>query len=125
METTIKIDGKDVRLKSTAAVPMLYRRQFNRDVLQDMQIVAKAMKDQKNSEKNPSMKNMPLEALNMFERLAFIMAKHADPDMEANTPEEWMAGFSTLSIYAIYPVVQAMWDGNLARLEEAKKKLAQ
>lgn len=119
METTIKIDGKDLRLKSTAAVPMLYRRQFNRDLLQDAQAVAQAMKD-----KEVSGKNLPLEALTMFENMAYIMAKHADPSMEANTPEEWMEGFSTLSIYAIYPVVQALWEGNLARLEEAKKKLA-
>ena len=119
METTIKIDGKDLRLKSTAAVPMLYRRQFNRDLLQDAQAVAQVMAD-----KEASGKDLPLEALTMFENMAYIMAKHADPSMEANTPEEWMEGFSTLSIYAIYPVVQAMWEGNLARLEEAKKKLA-
>lgn len=117
MEATIKIDGKDVRFKATAAVPLLYRRKFNRDLIQDIQAVAKAMEG-----KEDTGENLPLHALTMFECMAYIMAKHADPTMEADSPEEWLEGFSTMSIYAVFPVIQALWTGNLERLEEAKKK---
>lgn len=117
MEATVKIDGKDVRFKATAAVPLLYRRKFNRDLIQDIQSVAKAMKG-----KEITGENLPLQALTMFECMAYIMAKHADPEMEADSPEEWLEGFSTMSIYTLFPVIQALWAGNLERLEEAKKK---
>lgn len=120
METTIKIDGKDVRFKATAAVPMLYRMKFRRDLLQDIQQVAEALKG-----KETTGENLPLHALTMFECMAYIMAKHADPSMEANSPEEWLEGFSTMSIYAVFPVIEALWAGNMERLEEAKKKLGE
>lgn len=117
MEATIRIDGRDVRFKATAAVPLLYRRKFNRDLIQDIQSVAKAMEG-----KEATGENLPLHALTMFECMAYIMAKHAEPAMEADSPEEWLEGFSTMSIYAVFPVIQALWTGNLERLEESKKK---
>ena len=33
MEKTINIDGKEVRLRATAAVPRLYRIKFGRDIM--------------------------------------------------------------------------------------------
>ena len=45
--------------------------------------------------------------------------------MKADSPEEWLEGFSTMSIYAVFPVIQALWAGNLERLEESKKKAEQ
>ena len=120
MEATIKIDGKDVRFKATAAVPLLYRRKFNRDLFQDIQTVANAMEG-----KETTGENLPLQALTMFEQMAYIMAKHGDPNMKADSPEEWLEGFSTMSIYAVFPVIQALWAGNLERLEESKKKAEQ
>ena len=120
MEATVKIDGRDVRFKATAAVPLLYRRKFNRDLIRDIQAVADAMDDKK-----ANGASIPLEALTMFERMAYIMAKHGDPDMKADSPEEWMDEFSTVSIYAIFPVIQSLWIGNLDQVEESKKKAEQ
>lgn len=120
MEATIKIDGRDVRFKATAAVPLLYRRKFNRDLIQDIQSVAAAM-----AGKETTGETIPLQALTMFECMAYIMAKHADPAMEADSPEEWLEGFSTMSIYAVFPVIQALWEGNMERLVESKKKAEQ
>lgn len=118
MEATVKIDGKDVRFKATAAVPLMYRRKFRRDLLHDIQSVAKAMEG-----KEANGENIPIQALTMFECMAYIMAKHADPAMEADSPEEWLEGFSAMSIYAVFPIIQALWEGNMDRLEEAKKKV--
>lgn len=36
MEKTINIDGKEVRLRATAAVPRLYRIKFGRDIMSDI-----------------------------------------------------------------------------------------
>lgn len=118
MEATVKIDGKDVRFKSTAAVPLMYRMKFRRDLIKDVQSVAEAMRG-----KEANGDNIPLQALTMFECMAYIMAKHADPSIEADSPEEWLEGFSTMSIYQVFPIIQALWEGNLERLEEAKKKV--
>ena len=120
MEATVKIDGKDVRFKATAAVPLLYRRKFGRDLIRDIQKVAEALKG-----KEANGNNIPPHALTMFECVAYIMARHADPAMQADSPEEWLEGFSTMSIYAVFPVIEALWTGNMERLEESKKKLEQ
>lgn len=120
METTIQIDGKPVRFKATAAVPLLYRVKFKRDLLHDIQCVANALDG-----KEASGENIPLHALTMFENMAYIMAKHADPAMEADSPMEWLEGFSTMSIYEVFPVIQALWAGNMEQLEDAKKKVEQ
>ena len=70
MEATVKIDGKDVRFKATAAVPLLYRRRFNRDLLRDLREVAAAVREGRGG--------LSLQDLTIFENLAYIMAKHAE-----------------------------------------------
>lgn len=119
METTVMIDGKEVKFRATAAVPRLYRIKFRRDMIQDMQAVDKAMKGQ--SEESSS---IPLEALEMFENMAYTMAKHADKDAVPDSPDEWLESFNTFSIYQIFPIICYLWEGNMESLVEAKKKLA-
>ena len=41
---------------------------------------------------------MDMFSLEMFENIAYIMAKHADPNIP-DTPEEWLDEFNTFSIY--------------------------
>jgi len=118
METTIHIDGRDVKFRATAAVPRLYRIKFRRDIMQDMTAVKRALE-----RKAKDGDDIPLEALEMFESMAYIMAKHADPELPADSPEEWLESFSMLSIYQVFPVIQALWAGNNESLVEAKKKL--
>ena len=36
MEKTVKIDGKNVRLKSSAAIPRMYRNVFGKDIFKDI-----------------------------------------------------------------------------------------
>lgn len=119
MEATIKIDGKDVRFKSTAAVPLLYRRKFNRDLFRDMSSIAAGLRT------GTAGAGLPVEAMTAFERLAYIMAKHADPDGVPDSPEEWLDGFSIMPLYGIFPVLLDLWSGNVEGLEESKKKAEQ
>lgn len=116
--TTITVDGKEVTLRASAAVPRLYRIKFRRDIILDMQAVARAMED-----KDQTGQDLPLEALELFENMAYIMAKHGDKDAVPDSPDEWLDEFPTFSIYKIFPVLQALWEGNMEALDVAKKRL--
>ena len=48
--------------------------------------------------------NLDTFSLEMFENIAYVMAKHADPSVP-NTPEEWLDGFNTFPIYQILPQI--------------------
>ena len=56
----------------------------------------------------------------MFENIAFIMAKHADANVP-DTPEEWLDGFNTFSIYQVLPQIIELWGLNVKTEVEAKK----
>ena len=109
METEILIDGKLVKFRATAAVPRLYRIKFRRDIIQDMKIVQKALE-----RKNRDAENIPPEALQLFEDMAYIMAKHAEKDAIPESPDDWLEEFNTFSIYQIFPIIQSLWDTTFA-----------
>ena len=56
----------------------------------------------------------------MFENIAYVMAKHADPGIP-DTPEEWLDEFNTFSIYQILPQLIELWGLNVKTDVEAKK----
>ena len=47
-------------------------------------------------------------SLEMFENIAYVMAKHADANI-LDTPEEWLDGFNTFSIYQVLPQLIEIW----------------
>ena len=112
---TIQVDGQDVTLRASAAIPRIYRIKFNRDMFNDLNMVAKAMST--NEEGMSTLDNFSLE---VFENIAYVMAKHADP-MIPDTPEEWLDRFRTLSIYQVFPKIMELWELNLNVDVEAKK----
>lgn len=117
MEKTIVIDGKKVKLRATAAVPRLYRIKFRRDIIQDIDSIKKALdKDKEDGE------SIPPKALEMFENVAFIMAKHAAQDAVPSTPDEWLDTFNTFSIYQIFPEIVDLWNLNMEGTSTPKKK---
>ena len=66
-----------------------------------------------------------LDNLEMFENIAYLMAKHADPDSVPNTPEEWLEQFNTFSIYTVLPKIIELWGLNTEQQAESKKKFEQ
>ena len=116
MRKTIEIDGRPVSFKASAAIPRMYRLKFQRDIIRDMEYVAAAMKSQ-----NTGMSGLPVETLTMFEDMAFIMAKHADPEIP-DTVDEWLDEFNTFSIYEVFPEILTLWGLNTATMSESKKK---
>ena len=116
---TIHIDGQDVTLRASAAVPRIYRIKFNRDIFRDLNMLQKVC--EKNDEEMSYLDNLSLE---MFENITYVMAKHADPTIP-DTPEEWLDGFGTFSIYRILPEIIDLWGLNLKTDVEAKKNSVQ
>ena len=113
MERTINISGKEVRFKATAAIPRIYRIKFHRDIIVDMQKLA----EKKDSED-------PFSALDLtfFEDMAYIMAKHANPQIPASS-EERLEEFETVEIYQGLPELLELWSLNVQTQSESKKKL--
>ena len=115
----IEIDGKQVAFKASAAIPRIYRLKFQRDIYKDLRVLEKSIGDE---DENNS--NLDLFSLEMFENIAFVMAKHADPAIP-NTPEEWLDGFNTFSIYQVLPQLIELWGLNVQTDVEAKKNFVQ
>lgn len=110
-----EIDGKQVSFKASAAIPRIYRMKFQRDIYKDLKALEKSIGD--NSEESS---NLDMFSLEMFENIAFVMAKHADASIP-NTPEEWLDGFNTFSIYQVLPQLIELWGLNVQTDVEAKK----
>lgn len=111
----IEIDGKNVMFRASAAIPRMYRVRFHRDIYRDLRDLEKAVKggDEKNS-------NIDLLSLEIFENIAYIMAKHADNTIP-DTVEEWLDGFNTFSIYRILPSLIELWGLNVQTEIHSKK----
>ena len=116
---TIEIDGKPVKFKASAAIPRIYRIKFQRDIYKDLASLEKTI--DKSSEEAS---NLDLFSLEMFENIAYVMAKHADPEIP-DTPEEWLDDFNTFSIYQVLPKIIELWGLNVKTDAEAKKNFVQ
>ena len=115
----IEIDGKQVPFKASAAVPRIYRIKFQRDIYRDLAALEKAVG--KNEE---GASNLDMFSLEMFENIAYVMAKHADPEIP-DSPEEWLDEFNTFSIYQVLPKIIELWGLNVKTDVEAKKNFMQ
>lgn len=112
MERTINIDGKDVKFKASAATIRNYRAAFGRDLLRDFQQLQTAA---------GSGQSLTAETLTIFENLAFLMAKQADPEIP-DSPEEWLDEFDMFSIYEVLPQIVKLWKLSELPTATSKKK---
>ncbi len=124
LRKTVVIDGKEVEFKASAAVPRIYRMKFRRDLFVDLQKVAKSV-DKKGKKQGKEESEIPIENLEMFENIAYIMAQHADPKNVPADIMEWLEQFETFSIYQILPAILELWNMNEETKSQAKKNLDQ
>ena len=115
----IEIDGKEVAFKASAAIPRIYRLKFQRDIYKDLSSLEKSIGDE-----DEGASNLDMFSLEMFENIAFVMAKHADPSIP-DSPEEWLDEFNTFSIYQVLPKLIELWGLNIRTDVESKKKFVQ
>ena len=88
---------------------------FQRDIYKDLAVLEKRIGDGKEESSI-----LDMFSLEMFENIAFIMAKHADPSIP-DTPEEWLDNFNTFSIYQVLPQLIELWGLNVKTDVESKK----
>ena len=115
MKQNIEIDGKQVPFRASAAIPRIYRMKFHRDIYKDLSSLEKSIGDG-----DAEQSNLDMFSLEMFENIAYIMAKHADASIP-DTPEEWLDEFNTFSIYQILPQLIQLWGLNIQTEVDAKK----
>lgn len=115
----ITIDGIEVPFKASAAVPRLYRLKFRRDIYKDFSTLKTEV-----TEGDENKSEIGIESLEVFENIAYIMAKHADPENVPDNPDDFLEQFNTFSIYEILPQLIELWGLNTATQVESKKNIA-
>ena len=119
IQKNITIDGIDVPFKASAAVPRLYRLKFRRDIYQDFAALQKSVRE--NTEESSA---LDIESLEVFENIAYIMAKHAAPENVPDNPDDFLEQFNTFSIYEILPQLIDLWGLNVEIQVKSKKNIA-
>ena len=130
IKRTIEIDGRPVEFRASAAIPRLYRAKFRRDIFKDLvRLDRQIEKHKKRKEENSPEtgeddeedgSDIPIDDLELFENVAYVMAKHADPS-QPDTPEDWLDQSNTFSIYEVLPQLLELWHLNMEKDVEAKK----
>lgn len=119
IQKNITIDGIEVPFKASAAVPRLYRLKFRRDIYKDFAALKTEV-----TEGDENKSEIGIESLEVFENIAYIMAKHADPENVPDNPDEFLEQFNTFSIYEILPQLIELWGLNTATQVASKKNIA-
>ncbi len=120
IEKTIDINGQQVKFRSSATIPRLYRIKFKRDIFKDLSKLEKAY----SKKAKEADEDLEIDDLEIFENVAYIMAYHADPTIP-KTIDEWLDQFEMFSIYQVLPEILELWGSNMLTDIEAKKGLAE
>lgn len=120
MEKVILIGDKEVKLKATAGTMTRYRMYFRRDFLKDLFSLQAKLKEVENSDVVTQFNVMDLE---MFERIAWVMAKTADNSIPSI--EFWLDDFEMFTITQILPEILGLVNDNMLQQTESKKKLVE
>lgn len=124
IKKTITVDGIEVPFKASAAVPRLYRIKFRRDIYKDFAALQTSVQETgARLADDEDASTLDIESLEVFENIAYIMAKHADPENVPDNPDEWLEAFNTFSIYEVLPQLIELWGLNVETQAESKKNI--
>ena len=115
LEKTITVGDKQVKFRSSATIPRLYRIKFKRDIFKDLSRLESSYSKKKNEDGS-----FAIEDLEIFENVAYIMAYHADHSIPDNI-DDWLDQFEMFSIYEILPEILELWGSNLVTDVASKK----
>ncbi|HDX9708484.1 TPA: hypothetical protein ROY21_000302 [Bacillus cereus] len=120
MEKTITIDGKQVRLKATAATVKRYKAQFRRNLFADLMGLGaiNALASSNGTEQPIDMSNVDMSKVDfeLIYDLTWLYAKTADPNIP--DPMTWLDEFEEFPIEEIMPAVMELVQVTMG----AKKK---
>ena len=105
MIKTVEINGKQVPFKATGSTLSRYRAKFNSDLLSDYQKVTAS--------------ELGGEALEICLRIAYIMAKQADPSIP-DDPWDWVDQFEVFPVIDVVPQVITLWSDSMGTLNTPK-----
>lgn len=116
MEKNIIIDGKEVRFKATAAMPLRYKAQFGKDFF--VEILKMGAIEKLGNLEPGKVKREDLEGLDftVFYNIAWTMAKAADQSIP--DPISWLDQFDEFPMIDVIPELQDMILSNI----QSKKK---
>ncbi len=115
-EKVVKVGDQEVKFRSSASVPRLYRIKFKRDIFRDIAKLEKNFSEKGDKE----LSILDIDDLEIFENVAYIMAWHADPTIPG-TIDEWLEQFEMFSIYEVLPEILELWGDNLMTQVDVKK----
>lgn len=123
MRKTLTISGIECNFKSSAAIPRMYRLKFGRDVFVDLQKLKKQVEisEKLKEETGKDNSSLPIDSLEIFENIAFLMHKHGDPTQPSEI-DEWLEQFETFSIYKVLPEILEMWGLENKQMSVSKKE---
>lgn len=121
MQKVMEFKGVDgemiaVPMRADAAVPILYRQSFGRDIFNDFGRLAGSIEG-KNKNSLDVLEGIDLELLS---NLAYIFAKRADKTITEDQIE-WLSQFDMMEIINSAAEIINLWTGNLGTLSKAKK----
>lgn len=121
MQKRIEIKGENgemisVPMRADAAVPILYRRFFSRDIFQDLGKMAAGLPRKKKTEAE-TLSQMDLQ---MISNLAYTFAKRADKEITDDV-FEWLSQFDMMGILESAEDIIGMWYQNANTSSVAKK----
>ena len=115
LEKTVTVGDKEVKFRSSATIPRLYRIKFKRDIFKDLSKLEASYSKKKNEDGS-----IAIEDLEIFENVAYIMAYHADHTIPDNI-DDWLDQFEMFSIYEVLPEILELWGSNLVTDVASKK----
>lgn len=101
----------------------MYRLKFGRDVFVDLQKLKKQVEinEKLKEETGEDSSSLPIDSLEIFENIAFLMHKHGDPTQPSEI-DEWLEQFETFSIYKVLPEILEMWGLENKQMSVSKKE---
>lgn len=123
----IEICGRPVVLGASALLPKIYRINFGKDMVADMNRLRKSFQAAQNLSKDATEEERQAASLDVidltiFEQTAWAMAYHADKTVP-HDPDEWLESFDgVFSIYEVFPVILELWGLNQKTTSVPAKK---
>lgn len=127
IEKTVTLSGKEVKIRSSALIPKLYRVKFGRDMVRDMRHLAKAytaLRELPETATDAEREEAQFSILDsdIFESVAWLMLRHAGNDV-GESPDEWLESLDGIfDLYQILPDVLELWANNNKTTSVPRKK---
>ena len=119
MEKTIEIDGRKVKLKSTAGTPKRYKAQFRKDYFSELLKLSKLMANTDGDTFDlAKIDYSELDYLDfeVFYNFIWVLAKTANK--EIGDPIDWLDEFDSMPLAEIFPEIIDLLENSIS----SKKK---